>query len=881
MLLLENNFISLTTLFQEYPFNNIGYAEVSDGNLSDAPMPETASTPKYIMVKAGGNFSVALKDDGTVTAWGQNNLGQCDVPKDLCDVIDIQAGFYHCAALKKDGSVVVWGSNHARQLKIPEGLCDVRAISANCNHTLAVTESGKVVAWGNNDNGQCNIPENISGVKYISALLFSSILVQDDGKVICLGQQLDVPDMIDIKQLDSGWFHTLGINQDKTVSAWGDKTSNQCAIPNDIHNAKQVDGGWLHSLALTDDGEVIPWGDNTYGQCTVPKDLKDVIFVSAGYTHSLALKSDGTVVGWGSNLFGECTQETSSSKYRKINLLDMYKNKQISVSVYPPLNPSIDNCIDGNDYSFAYAQDVWSCLSIQFSFQEPQNITEIRTLVGKSSLSYLSSDWYIEAADNSADINIQDGTYINVTDYIKGDGSWYKLDFGKGIKKKVWRFNINKINIDTRAYVSEIEMYTSDDLPTPVVSYRNTPTNGVNPTITSTPIAYATPTATETVTATSTANFNSSASHSVPVSNGQSVNLPTQLNTMTPTPSPTPINNPSTQYPGAQFDSNSTKKPQYKIADSEKPDLIITNIACFPQNPNKNDHVNLNVQIKNAGKMDIKEGQAVIINFYANDSGKLVGSSKFIEGIPAGKSINLLSYKNNGGGFIAKEPIYKVTAIVDYHNNIEEANENNNSLAKRIFRDVPANHWAKKEIEELVSKSIISGKSSLYTFCPNDCITRAELATALVKMLGIDTSDKADISLPFNDTKTNAWYYKYVLAAYKNGLIMGKSKYSFNPEDKISRQDIAVILKRALEKYPGNTDLKNDVNLISESSNNDTETYLSKFKDSQKISAYARQGVASMVKYNLIHGKDDGRIYPLSNITRAEAAILLFRCSNF
>ncbi|MDB4566786.1 hypothetical protein N9Z78_02175 [Akkermansiaceae bacterium] len=52
-------------------------------------------------IAAGNDFSLALKKDGTVVAWGNNGLKKCDVPSGLTDVLAIAAGEYHSVALKK------------------------------------------------------------------------------------------------------------------------------------------------------------------------------------------------------------------------------------------------------------------------------------------------------------------------------------------------------------------------------------------------------------------------------------------------------------------------------------------------------------------------------------------------------------------------------------------------------------------------------------------------------------------------------------------------------------------------------------------------------------------------------------------------------------
>ena len=58
-------------------------------------------------------------------AWGKCEFGQCDVPDDLSDVVQIAAGGTHSLALKSDGTVVAWGNNDYGQCDVPDGLSDV------------------------------------------------------------------------------------------------------------------------------------------------------------------------------------------------------------------------------------------------------------------------------------------------------------------------------------------------------------------------------------------------------------------------------------------------------------------------------------------------------------------------------------------------------------------------------------------------------------------------------------------------------------------------------------------------------------------------------------------------------------------------------------
>src|SRR6266568_2593494 len=79
-----------------------------------------------------------------VVSWGR----QTNVPPTLTNVAAIAAGMGHSVALKSDGQVVVWGENNYGQTNIPAGLTNVIMIAAGDFHSLALQSNGTVVAWG-------------------------------------------------------------------------------------------------------------------------------------------------------------------------------------------------------------------------------------------------------------------------------------------------------------------------------------------------------------------------------------------------------------------------------------------------------------------------------------------------------------------------------------------------------------------------------------------------------------------------------------------------------------------------------------------------------------------------------------------------------------
>jgi hypothetical protein len=101
---------------------------------------------------------LALKNDGSVVAWGLNSDGQCNVPSPNSGFSAVAGGYYHSLGLKQNGTVVAWGSNSTGQCNVPSPNANFVAIAAGKYHNLGLKGDGTVVAWGWNDDGQCDVP---------------------------------------------------------------------------------------------------------------------------------------------------------------------------------------------------------------------------------------------------------------------------------------------------------------------------------------------------------------------------------------------------------------------------------------------------------------------------------------------------------------------------------------------------------------------------------------------------------------------------------------------------------------------------------------------------------------------------------------------------
>ncbi|MGN6385500.1 MAG: hypothetical protein ACTHMT_04605, partial [Verrucomicrobiota bacterium] len=95
--------------------------------------------------------------------------GQTTAPESLNDAVAIAAGYLHSVALRSNGTVTAWGDNTFGQTNVPTSLSNVVAIAAGDFHSYALQKNGQIVSWGDNTYGQANVTISDPGATSVSS----------------------------------------------------------------------------------------------------------------------------------------------------------------------------------------------------------------------------------------------------------------------------------------------------------------------------------------------------------------------------------------------------------------------------------------------------------------------------------------------------------------------------------------------------------------------------------------------------------------------------------------------------------------------------------------------------------------------------------------
>ena len=195
----------------------------------------------------------------------------------------------------------------------------------------------------------------------------------------------------------------------------------------------------------------------------------------------------------------------------------------------------------------------------------------------------------------------------------------------------------------------------------------------------------------------------------------------------------------------------------------------------------------------------------------------------------------------------------------------DAATRNENGEAQsgnQPFSDLESVSWAKDSVERLRDAGVVNGIGE-GLFAPDASVSREEFVKFIVLGLGLELTEATDMD--FRDVDTNAWYSSYVLSAASSGVVFGRDDGTFGVGDKITREDMAVMICRALSAKGIS------VTAMGESG----------FTDTAYISDYAAESVSFLNETGILRGLNNGSFEPQSSSTRAQVAVVICRTLDF
>lgn len=457
-------------------------AKKSDTRLELSPQPKPEQTPvptanvdvKPARAAMGRNFTLMLKNDGTVWSSGSNRYGQlgyaagyeklfdkdADINtnfqqiKTLSNIKAVYAAEQTGFAIDTNGTVWSWGSNNKGELgnaapdnpnqnvssvlsrftpqKI-EFSDPVVELACGVDHIIALTEKGEVFAWGANNDGQLGMGDQSkitdapewSDIHIIRRTQFTPFKIEELSN--------------DVIAISAEKYGNLALKENGDVWAWGTVVG---------WNYSQKDGDPV--IASAEDAQAILAArpsqiafENQY-----KNRLINIKGIAAGRYHATALTADGSLLAWGSHEYGQLGCGDNTALYENDSIQKVYYEPNTSSKKMNAMTRQLfDHVVQvksGGDYTVALREDgstwIWGLSPIvvtrrvegiavtagdpfytthPYQIKDMENVAEI--CVGYQDCDNLSS--FLSVDKNTAD------NHVYRTLAIKSDGTVWNIDY--------------------------------------------------------------------------------------------------------------------------------------------------------------------------------------------------------------------------------------------------------------------------------------------------------------------------------------------------------------------------------------------------------------------------------------------------------------------